>query len=57
MACNWFYVTGYAIFSAGTKATKRSTPGNLTQWIIIQSKGSIRKGVGKVIKSVQEYSR
>lgn len=57
MACDWFYVTGYAIFSAGTKATKRSTPGNLTQWIIIQSKGSIRKGVGKVIKSVQEYSR
>ena len=37
------------------KAKKRSSPENLTQWIITQSKGFSRKGVEKISRSVRIY--
>ena len=46
---NWFYsgtqndVSGY-----GRKATERSSADKLTRWIIIQLKGSTRKGIEKI---------
>ena len=36
---NWFYTTNCGIFGNGGKATERSPPDNLTQWMITQSKG------------------
>ena len=44
---DWFYTTDYAIFGHEGKATERSPPDNLTQWIIIQSKGFT---IGKALK-------
>ena len=41
---DWFYTTDYGIFGHEVKATERSPPDNLTQWIITQSKGFTRKG-------------
>ena len=52
---DWFYMAGYGIFGHEVKATKRSSPGNLTQWIIAQSKGFTRKGVEKISRSVRAY--
>ena len=40
---DWFYTTGYDIFGHEVKATKRSPPDNLMQWIITQSKGFTKK--------------
>ena len=48
---DWFYRTGYAIFGHEVKATERSPPGNLTRWIITQSKGFTKKGTEKIAGS------
>ena len=37
------------------KATERSPPDNLTRWIITQSKGFTRKGMEKIIITVEAY--
>ena len=37
------------------KATERSPPDNITRWIITQSKGFARKGIGKISRSVKAY--
>ena len=50
-----FYTTGYGIFSHEVKAAKRSPPGNLTRWIITQSKGFTRRGIEKISRSVRAY--
>ena len=52
---DWFYTTGYGIFSHEVKATKRSPPDNLTQWVMTQSKGFTRKGIEKISRSVRAY--
>ena len=52
---DWFYMTGYGIFSHELKATKTSPPDNLTRWIITQSKGFKRKGIEKISRSVGAY--
>ena len=44
----WFYKTDYVIFGHEVKATERSLPDNLTQWIITQSKGFTKKGIEKI---------
>ena len=49
---NWFYMTKYDTFGNGGKATKRSLPNNLTQWILTQFKGFARKGIGKISRTV-----
>ena len=51
----WFYTTDYGIFGHEVKATERSPPDNLTQWIITQSKGFTRKGNEKISRSVMAY--
>ena len=51
----WFYTTDYAIFRHEVKATERSPPDNLTQWIITQSKGFTKKGIEKLSRSVRTY--
>ena len=48
---DWFYATRYGIFGHEVKATKRSPPDNLMQWIIRQSKGFTRKSIEKVSRS------
>ena len=50
---NWFYIRKYDIFSNGGKATKRSPPNNLTQWILTQSKGFTREGIVKISRTVR----
>ena len=52
---DWFYMTGYGIFGHEVKATKKSPPDYLTRWIITQSKGFTRKGIGKISRSVRAY--
>ena len=52
---DWFYKTGYGIFSHEVKATKRSPPDNLTRWAMTQSKGFTRKGIEKISRSVRAY--
>ena len=52
---DWFYTTGYSIFDHEVKATKRSSPDNLTRWLITQSKGFTRKGIEKISRSVRAY--
>ena len=52
---DWFYTTDCAIFGHEVKATERSPPGNLTQWIITQSKGFTKKGIEKISRSVRGY--
>ena len=52
---DWFYMTGYGIFGHEVKATKSSTPDNLTRWIITQSKGFTGKGIEKISTSVRPY--
>ena len=42
-------------FHDGGKATERSPPGNLTRWIIKQSKVFTKKGFGKIRTSVRAY--
>ena len=44
----------YGISGHEVKATERSPPGNLTRWIITQSKGFTREGIEK-IRSVRAY--
>ena len=51
----WFYTTDYAIFGHEVKATERSPPDSLTQWIITQSKGFTKKGIEKLSRSVRTY--
>ena len=51
----WSYTTDYAIFDHEVKATERSSPGNLTRWIITQSKGFTRKGIEQITRSVTAY--
>ena len=48
---NWFYTTDYVIFGHELKAIERSLPGNLTRWIITQSKGFTNKGIEKISRS------
>ena len=52
---DWFYTTDYAIFGHEVKATERSPPDKLTQWIIIQSKSFTKKGIKKISRSVRAY--
>ena len=52
---DWFYMTGYGNFGHEVKATKRSTPENLTRWIMTQSRGFTRKGIEKISRSVKAY--
>ena len=49
---DWFYTTDYGIFGHEVKATERSPPDSLTRWIITQSKGSTKKGIEKISRSV-----
>ena len=53
---NWFYTANYGTFGNGGKATQRSPPDNLTQWIIIQSKGFTRESIGKISRSLRAYA-
>ena len=50
-----FYTTDYAIFGHEVKATEISQPQNLKRWIITQSKGFTRKGIGQISRSVKAY--
>ena len=50
-----FYMTAYANFGDGGKATQRSPPGNLKWWIITQCKGFMRIGIEKVHRSVWAF--
>ena len=52
---DWFYTTDYAIFGPQVKETERSPPGNLTRWIIAQSKCFIKKGIEQISRSVRTY--
>ena len=52
---DWFYTTDYSIFGHEVKTTERSTPDNLTHWMIIYSKGFTRKGNEKTRRSVRAY--
>ena len=45
----------HVVFGSRGKDTKRSLADNLTRCIVNQSKGSMRKGIGKVSKSVRAY--
>ena len=50
-----FYTTSYAIFTTGSKATKRSPPDDVGKWVITRSRGLTRKGIEKVSRSVRAY--
>ena len=52
---DWFYTTDYAIFGYEVKTIERSSPGNLTRWIMTQSKGFTKKGTEKISRSVKAY--
>ena len=52
---DWFYTTDYAIFGHEVKATERSPPDNLIQWIIAQSKRFTRKNIEQISRSVRAY--
>ena len=52
---DWFYTIDYDIFGDEVKATERSPPDNLTQWIITQSKGFTKKGIEKIGRSLRAY--
>ena len=52
---DWFYTTSYAIFTTGSKVTKRSPPDNVGRWIITRSRGLTRKGIEKISRSVRAY--
>ena len=52
---DWLYTTNYDIFGHEVKATGKSPPDNLTRWIITQSTGFTRKGIGKISRSVRAY--
>ena len=52
---DWFCMTDYVIFGHEVKATEKSPPDNLTQWIITKSKGFTRKGIEKISKSVMAF--
>ena len=56
MLGDWFYTTGYDIFGREVKATKRSSPDNLTRWIITQSKSFTRKGIEKIREGLCLFS-
>ena len=51
---DWFYMAEYDNFGDSRKATPRSPPDNLTQWIT-QFKGFMKKGIRKVSRSVQAH--
>ena len=52
---DWFCMTDYVIFGHEVKATEKSPPDNLTQWIITKSKGFTKKGIEKISKSVMAF--
>ena len=52
---DWFYTTDCVVFVHDVKATERSPPDNLTQWIVTQSKGFIKAGIEKISRSVVAY--
>ena len=52
---DWFYTTSYAIFTTGSKATKRSPPDDVGKWVITRSRGLTRKGIEKISRSVRAY--
>ena len=52
---DWFYTTSYAIFTTGSKATKRSPPDDAGRWVITRSRGLTRKGIEKISRSVRAY--
>ena len=52
---DWFYTTGYGIFSHEVKTTKGSLPDNLTGWVMTQSKDFTRKGIEKISRSMSAY--
>ena len=55
MLGDWFYTASYAIFTTGSKATKRSPADDVSRWIITRSKGLTRKGTEKISRSVMAY--
>ena len=50
-----FYMASYGVFDHEVKTTEKSSPDNLTQWIIKQSKGFTRKGIEQISRSVRAY--
>ena len=52
---DWFYMTSYAIFTTGSKATKRSPPDDVGRCVITRSRGLTRKGIEKISRSVRAY--
>ena len=50
---NSFYTTKYDVFGDVAKAIERSTPDNLTRWIVIQSKDFTRKSIRKISRHVR----
>ena len=50
---DWFYTSDYSIFGREVKATESSPPENLTRWIIKRSRGSTRKKIEKISRSVR----
>ena len=48
-------MTDFAVFGHNFKATERSPQGNLTRWIITQSKGFTRKDIEQISRSVRAY--
>ena len=52
---DWFYMTSYAIFTTGSKATKRSPPDDVGRRIITCSRGLTRKNLEKISRSVRAY--
>ena len=53
--CDWFYTTAYSNFDDGGKAIQSSPPKNRTRWMTSQSKGFMKKDIGKLSRSVQAY--
>ena len=52
---DWFYTTSCAIFTTGSKVTKRSPPDDEDRWIISRSKDLTRKGIEKISRPVRAY--
>ena len=52
---DWFYRTGYAIFTPELKVTKRFPPDDVRRWAITRLRGITRKGIEKISRSVRAY--
>ena len=52
---DWFCTINFSVYGRNVKATERSPSDDLTGWIITQSKGFTRKGIGQISRSVRAY--